>query len=267
MTIEITMPGSVVLVTGAGAGIGREIATWFARADAIVAVNDIDPVRAADTAARICADGGHAVAFAADVRSDDALDDMFARILTDLGRLDVSVNNVGMMAGRKARAFLDTPLDDAWAVIEQNLHATYRCCRAEATVFARQGQGGVIINVASGEATRPALGLASYGAAKAAIVHLTTTLAVELGPLGIRVNAVAPGTTYTADVAAVIGQEQFDAISRSTPLQRVCEPDELGRLCVVLASDLARCITGQLILADAGAHLGRLPLRLPERED
>jgi NAD(P)-dependent dehydrogenase (short-subunit alcohol dehydrogenase family) len=86
------------------------------------------------------------------------------------------------------------------------------------------------------------------------------TLASELGPSGIRVNAIAPGTTLTDEVRAVMGEEQFAAISASVPLRRVCEPDELARLTVFLASDLARCITGQLILADAGAHLGRLPL-------
>lgn len=172
------------------------------------------------------------------------------------------MNNVGMTAGRTARPFVATPDEDGMAMIEQNLHATYRCCLAEARALTGQGEGGVIVNVSSGETTRPARGLAAYGAAKAAINHLTATLAAELGPQGIRVNAVAPGTTYTGDVRAAMGEEQFAAISASVPLRRVCEPDELARLTVFLASDLARCITGQLILADAGAHLGRLPLEV-----
>ncbi len=260
MGIEVTLDGAVALITGAGAGIGREIAQWMARADAVVAVNDIDPGRAADTAASIVEAGGIAIAVPADVRSDAQVAEMLQYVTDSLGGVDIAINNVGMMAGRVAAAFVDTDLDDAWAIIEQNLHATYRCCHAEARHLISQGRGGVIVNVASGEATRPAIGLAAYGASKAAIVHLTTTLAAELGPYGIRVNAVAPGTTYTRDVAAVIGAEQFEAISMSTPLRRVCEPDELARLCVVLASDLSRCITGQLILADAGAHLGRRPL-------
>ncbi len=262
MTIEISHTGSVVLVTGGGAGIGREISRWFARAGASVAVNDIDRERAAATVEMIVNDGGIAVAMPADVRSDADVAEMIDAVHERFGRLDVAVNNVGMMAGRRAQPFLDSSLDDAFTVVDQNLRATYRCCLAEATAFVRQGDGGVIINVASGEATRPALGLAAYGAAKAAIVHLTTTLAAELGPHGIRVNAVAPGTTLTADVEAAIGVAQFEAISLSTPLRRVCEPDELARLCIFLASDLARCITGQLILTDAGAHLGRRPLQL-----
>ena len=91
------------------------------------------------------------------------------------------------------------------------------------------------------------------------------TLAAELGPRGIRVNAIAPGTTFTEEIRANIGGEQFAAISASTPLQRVCEPDELARLTVFLASDLSRCITGQLILADAGAHLGSPAAQGPGR--
>jgi 3-oxoacyl-[acyl-carrier protein] reductase len=262
MTIEISLVGRSAFVTGAGAGIGREIAAWLARAGAGVAVNDIDRARAQETVDLIAAQGGTAGSFPADVRRDD-MTALVAEVVDHFGGLDIAVNNVGMMAGRLAAPFIDCPVDDAAEVIEQNLHTTYRCCHAEARQFAAAGRGGVLINVASGEATRPAIGLAGYGAAKAAIVHLTTTLAAELGPHGVRVNAVAPGTTYTADVAAVIGAEQFDAISRSTPLGRVCAPDELARLCVFLASDLARCITGQFILADAGAHLGRLPLTIP----
>ncbi len=189
MSIEISHQDKVVLVTGAGAGIGREIARWFARAGARVVVNDIDEGRATETAELLAPGGGvPAIAVAADVRDDAAVEAMLERIAGEAGGLDVAVNNVGMMAGRRASAFLDTPVDDAAAIIGQNLLATYRCCRAEAALLVRQGRGGVILNVASGEATRPAVGLASYGAAKAAIVHLTTTLAVELGPHAIRVD-------------------------------------------------------------------------------
>lgn len=99
--------------------------------------------------------------------------------------------------------------------------------------------------------------MAGYGAAKAAINHLTATLAVELGPLGIRVNAIAPGTTLTDTVKAAFTEEHYRQVVEATPLRRETEADELARLVVFLASDLARCVTGQLILADAGAHLSR----------
>jgi 7-alpha-hydroxysteroid dehydrogenase len=264
MSITISLDGSVALVTGAGAGIGQQIALWLARAGAAVAVNDIDGARARATTEAIEAEGGRAVAVVADVSDRVQAADLGRRVVSSLGRLDIAVNNVGMTAGRVARPFVATAVEDAMAVIGQNLHVTYQCCLAEAEVLVAQNEGGTIINVSSGETTRPSSGLASYGAAKAGINHLTMTLAAELGPQGIRVNAIAPGTTFTEEIRAVIGAEQFAAISASTPLQRVCDPDELGRLTVFLASDLSRCITGQLILADAGAHLGRLPLKVPD---
>jgi NAD(P)-dependent dehydrogenase (short-subunit alcohol dehydrogenase family) len=99
--------------------------------------------------------------------------------------------------------------------------------------------------------------MAHYGAAKSGINHLVTTMAMELGPDGIRVNAIAPGTTLTETVAAAFTDEHVEALVASTPLRRLTEHDELARLSVFLTSDLARCITGQLILADAGAHLSR----------
>jgi NAD(P)-dependent dehydrogenase (short-subunit alcohol dehydrogenase family) len=119
------------------------------------------------------------------------------------------------------------------------------------------GQGGVILNVSSGETTRPAPFMSAYGAAKAAINHLTQTMAVELGPQGIRVVAIAPGTTLTETVRATFDDDHVAALIEANPLRRLTEHDELARLSVFLASDLARCITGQLILADAGAYLSR----------
>jgi NAD(P)-dependent dehydrogenase (short-subunit alcohol dehydrogenase family) len=115
----------------------------------------------------------------------------------------------------------------------------------------------VILFVTSGETTRPSPYNAIYASAKAAINHLVTSMAVELGPEGIRVLAMAPGTTLTETVAAAFTDERMDQIVASTPLRRMVEHDELARLATFLASDLARCITGQTILADAGAFLSR----------
>lgn len=252
----IDLSDRIALVTGAGAGIGREIARCLADAGAHVAVNDIDPVRADGTVALVRSLGGSASAHTGDVIAPGAAAAVVAGIVAERGALHIAVNNVGMMGGRRAAAFLDSSEDDARSIVERNLFATFACCLAEAHAM---HAGGVILNVTSGEASRPSPMLAAYGAAKAAIDHLTRTLAVELGPHGIRVNAMAPGTTYTDEVAAVISPEAFAERGRSNPLGHPARPDELGHLAVFLASDAASAITGQVIHADCGAGLGSAP--------
>jgi len=257
VSIEIDHSGRRALVTGAGAGIGAEIARWLARAGATVAVHDVRADKAEEVAAAIEAEGGSAIAVVADARDDDALHAMVDEAAERLGGLDVMVNNVGMYGEHRPGPF--TTLDAAhWrGLLDQNLVITALASAAAARHMIDQGTGGVILNVTSGETTRPAPFMAAYAAAKAGINHLTQTMAVELGPRGIRVVAIAPGTTLTETVRETFDDEHVAAIVESTPLRRLTEPDELARLAVFLTSDLARCITGQLILADAGAHLSR----------
>ena len=256
MTIGIDLGGRRALVTGAGAGIGREIARWLARAGAVVAVADIRGDRADEIVESIREEGGEVYPVVADARDDDQLERMVAESAEKMGGLDVAVNNIGMLGSGGTAPLLEMD-GAAWRdVLDQNLVLTALSMRAEARIMQEEG-GGVIINVSSGETTRPAPFLGGYGAAKAAINHLTDTAAVEWGPSGIRVVAVAPGTTLTEAVADALDDEQVAAIVDSTPLLRMTEPDELARLTVFLASDLARCITGGLILADAGANLSR----------
>jgi NAD(P)-dependent dehydrogenase (short-subunit alcohol dehydrogenase family) len=257
VAVTIDLAGRVGLVTGAGAGIGAQIARWLARAGAGVAVADVRAGPAEEVAAEIRAEGGTAVPVVADCRDDAQIDRMVSETVARLGGIDVAVNNIGMMAGRGPAALVDMDGPFWRDLVDQNLVLTALCARAEARVMLARGRGGVIINVSSGETTRPSPHLGAYGAAKAAINHLTTTMAVELGPSGIRVVAIAPGTTLTEHVQAAFDDDHVAAIIESNPLRRMTEPEELGRLTVFLASDLARCITGQLILADAGAHLSR----------
>jgi len=256
--IAIDHAGKVALVTGAGAGIGREIARWLARAGAAVAVNDVRAEHAAAVVGEIEAEGGVATAVVADCRDYAQVDAMVRETVARLGGLDFAVNNVGMLpAGRTVKPFVEYRGDDWRDVLDQNLTLASLSARAEAEVMLEQGRGGVIVFVSSGETTRPSPLNSIYAAAKAAINHLVTSMAVELGPSGIRVLAVAPGTTLTETVRAAFTDEHVDAIVESTALRRMVEHDELARLCVFLTSDLARCITGQLILADAGAFLSR----------
>jgi NAD(P)-dependent dehydrogenase (short-subunit alcohol dehydrogenase family) len=258
MPITIDHTGKVALVTGSGAGIGREIARWLARAGAAVAVSDVRAEHAAAVVEEIEAEGGTAIAVVADCRDDAQVNAMVRETVNRLGGLDIAVNNIGNLPkGRGLKPFVEFRGDDWRDIVDQNLTLAALSARAEAETMLARGTGGVIIFVSSGETTRPSPLNSIYAAAKAAINHLVTSLAVELGPDGIRVLAVAPGTTLTETVRAAFTDDHVAAIVESTALRRMVEHDELARLCVFLSSDLARCITGQLILADAGAFLSR----------
>lgn len=261
--IVIDLGGRRAMVTGAGAGIGREIARWLARAGAAVAVVDVDAQAAGAVAAEIAGEGGSVCTVVGDARDDQELQRMVATSVDRLGGLDIAVNNVGMYAGQRPGPFVSLDGGHWRDLLDQNLVITALAGAAEARAMMDAG-GGVIVNVSSGETTRPAPFMAAYAAAKAGINHLTQTMAVELGPHGIRVVAVAPGTTLTATVREAFDDDHVAALVEATPLRRMTEHDELARLTVFLASDLARCITGQLILADAGAHLSRT--RPPNRD-
>jgi NAD(P)-dependent dehydrogenase (short-subunit alcohol dehydrogenase family) len=127
-----------------------------------------------------------------------------------------------MLRGLAPRAVVDLDADYVRTIVDQNLVATLICSAAEARVMVAAGRGGVIVHVSSGETMRSAPMLSVYAASKAAINHLTKSMAVELGPSGIRVLAVAPGTTPTEHIVAAMSQEHLDAIAASTPLQRAC---------------------------------------------
>lgn len=263
--IDLGLNGRAALVTGAATGIGLAVARWLARAGCDVVIADRDADALTNAAAAIGREGRQVVPVVTDVRDETAVDAMVAETVMALGRLDVAVNNVGSLAGLAPEEFLHQDRAYVEDVVTQNLFATAACCRAEARTMVDAGRGGVILNVSSGESTRPALRLAAYGAAKAAINHLTQTLAVELGPSGIRVNAVAPGTTLTETVRPALSDEYLGELVASIPLGQLNEPDDLAALVVALASDLARGVTGQLVLADNGAHLSRARPRLEAR--
>jgi NAD(P)-dependent dehydrogenase (short-subunit alcohol dehydrogenase family) len=259
--IDLGLTGRPALVTGAGVGIGRAVAHWLARAGCDVALADRDAEALAAATTEVRQTGRRVVAVGVDLRREGAAEAMVRDAVAALGGLAVAVNNVGSMPGLAPAPFVDQDHHYVEEVVAQNLLLTAACCRAEAAVMVPAGDG-VIVNVSSGESTRPALGLAAYGAAKAAINHLTQTLAVELGGHGVRVLAVAPGTTLTPTVRAALTDDYVDALVGSIPLGRMTEPDDLARLVVALASDLGRGVTGQLVLADNGAHLARNRPRL-----
>jgi len=255
--IDLGLAGKRALVTGAGIGIGRGIAVWLARAGCDVALGDVDAAALDDAAAEVAREGTRVHTIVADLRDGDATRTMIDVVMEALGGLDVAVNNVGSLGGRATSTFLDADDDYLRGVVEQNLFVTMSCCQAEARAMVATGTAGVIVNVSSGESSRPSVNMAPYGAAKAGINHLTSTLAVELAPHGIRVLAVAPGTTLTPVVREALDDATVAKLVAAHPLGRLTEPEDLARLVVALASDLGRAVTGQLVFGDNGAHLSR----------
>ena len=195
MSIEIDHSGKNVVVTGAGAGIGRSIAVQFARAGANVAVMDKRAEKAQETIELITAlNQGFSCSVVGDVREEGQIERMFDESSEKLDGIDIAVNNIGMLGSEGTAPLLEMDEKKWRDVLEQNLLVTALSMKSEANHMRETGNG-VIINVSSGETTRPSPFLAGYGAAKAGINHLTQTAAVEFGPMGIRVIAVAPGTT------------------------------------------------------------------------
>lgn len=256
-SVDLGLAGRPAMVTGAAAGIGRATAIWLSRAGCRVALVDRDAERLEQTVEELRADAAECTGIVADLRDEGAPERAVDATVDAFGHVAIAVNNVGMLAGHQPAPFLDQGDAELRDIVEQNLLLTARCCRAEGRSMVHHQVPGVILNVTSGESTRPALDLAAYGAAKSAINHLTQTLATELGPSGIRVNAVAPGTTLTEVVRAALSDEYVAELTATIPLLRMTEPDDLARLVMALASDLGRAVTGQLVLADNGAHLSR----------
>jgi NAD(P)-dependent dehydrogenase (short-subunit alcohol dehydrogenase family) len=265
----VRLKDKVAIVTGAARGIGAGIARCLAAEGARVGVVDIDGPGAESTAASL---GVEAVGLGADCSQEAGMHTATEAIVARLGRLDILVNNAG--AGPPALPTVLSPfmaLDqaawDQW--LASNLRTTFASTKA-AIPHLQSGGAGAIVNIASIAALIPAVALPAYGAAKAGVVALTRTLALELAASNIRVNAICPGflwtrvwetmatemKTVTPDYANLTPREIFDAaVQRSTPLGREQTPEDIGRLTVFLTSDEAANITGQVIAVDGGITL------------
>jgi NAD(P)-dependent dehydrogenase (short-subunit alcohol dehydrogenase family) len=236
---------SVVLVTGAGHGIGRAIAQRFASEGAQVIVNDVNAAGVEATVQQIISSGGSAVSGIADVSSKEQVDRLFDDVLQRFGRLDVLVNNAGLI--NVERHFLEG--DEAWwdRVLSVNLKGVFLCSLRAAHVMARNHKG-VIINMSSGGASHAHRGMAAYDASKGGIEALTRSMALDLAPYGIRVNALVPGAIDTQGMDPELKRER----GKTVPLGRMGEAEELAGPAVFLASDDASYITGHILRVDGG---------------
>lgn len=238
--------GKVALVTGAGHGIGGAVASRFASEGAAVLACDIDGKRADAKTAEINAKGARAEGIAVDVRSRAAVETAVERCVAAFGRLDIVVNVAGIM---DRAPFLEMT-DELWhRIIDINLYGSFLVSQIAARKMIALGNGGVIVNTASNSGMFGGQGRAAYGASKAGVINLTQSMAIELAPHRIRVNAVAPGPTKTRP-------EQGDTIGPSVaarmPMKRFGRPEEIAAMAAFLASDDASFTTGHTFAADGG---------------
>ena len=242
----------VAVVTGGGQGLGRGICELLASVGAKVAVLDIDAELAEDVARSLPTES---IAIGVDVRHKAEVDDAAADVLRSLGAPLVWINNVGGLAGTPAGPTLDLTADDLARVLELNVTGTLLACQSAIASFAANAAGGVIVNICSLQGIRGSPHLAAYGAAKAAVAHLTQTLALEYAPQRVRVNAVAPSFVETPASAALVSAERREASVRAIPLGFLSAPADIAGTVLALASDLTRFVTGQVIVADGGLSL------------
>ncbi|MDI2132390.1 SDR family NAD(P)-dependent oxidoreductase [Yinghuangia seranimata] len=258
----LDLSGRVAVVTGAASGIGRSSAEVLADLGATVVCADINEAGAEATAKAIADAGGVATATAVDTSSAAAVDALVAGAVADHGRLDVMANIAGIM---HSSSVIETRDEDLDRVLSINFKGVFYGCRAAARVMVEQGSGS-IINMASGAIDAGNPNLLCYSAAKVAVVQLTKTLATEVGPSGVRVNAVAPGWIVTGMTGrhwtAEDGTEDEDRkaavaapMKRLSPLRTVGEPTDISYAVAYLASDAAKFMTGQILRPNGGVNM------------
>ena len=239
------LENKVVLVTGAGSGIGQALAIRFAEQGAKVAVNDIDPASASSTAQQISDLGCSALATPGDVSNSSDVSAMFDAAESALGNVQILINNAGLV-GPMLHFF---EADESWwrKIIDVNLTGHFLCAHRAARPMARAGSG-VIINMSSGGATRAHRSFTAYDATKGGIEAFTRALALDLGPYGIRVNALMPGSIDTSG----LNPEQRSLRGENIPLGRIGEPADMTGPALFLASKESEYVTGDVVKVDGG---------------
>lgn len=242
------LTGKIALVTGAGRGIGAEIARTFAREGAAVIINyNGSKERAEKVAAEIIAAGGKAETYQCNVADDAACKEMIDTCIKSYGRIDILVNNAGITRDDLLMRMSEEDFD---TVIDTNLKGTFHTIRHMSRYFLKQ-KSGKIINMSSVSGILGNAGQANYSASKAGVIGLTKSVARELASRRINVNAIAPGFIAT-DMTDAMTEEAKEKIAESIPFKRIGQPEEIAEMALFLASDKSDYITGQVFAVDGG---------------
>ena len=249
------LAGKVAAVTGAGSGIGRATALLFAQEGAAVGVIDVNSTAAAETVEQIATNGGKALALTADIVQQAQVAAAFDQLVGEFGHIDVLYNN----AGTNSSGSVLTSTEDDWdRCMAINVKGTFLCSQAAARLMVQAGRGS-IINQGSVAALVGIANFASYCASKGAVVALTRSMSVDLAPLGVRVNAICPGTVYTTLMEPMLvargGGDLQKGLAMTVakyPIGRLGTPEEIAQVALFLAGDESSFVTGSVITADGG---------------
>jgi 7-alpha-hydroxysteroid dehydrogenase len=241
------LSGQVAIVTGGGAGIGRAISELFAAAGASIVVSDLKKETADDTASAIAKAGGRAIGVACDVTDADARKALVAAAVAAFGKITILVNNAG---GGGPKPF-DMPMDTFVWAYQLNVFSVFNLSQLCAPHIEKAG-GGAILNISSMAGENKNVRMASYASSKAAENHLTRNIAFDLGPKGIRVNAIAPGAIKTAALASVLTPEIEKAMLKHTPMGRLGEGRDIAHAALFLCSPASTWVSGQVLTVSGG---------------
>jgi 3-oxoacyl-[acyl-carrier protein] reductase len=256
--VDLGLQGKRVLIAGGGRGIGAACARVFAAAGARIACLDLDAGRRAAVVEELRRSGAEVIPIECDVRRQAEVETAVAHTVESFGGVDACIDVIGEARWGRVLELSDRDWDDSFTLV---LRHVFYLARAAGRQMLTQGLGGAIVSIASvsGISSAPLHG--AYGAAKAGLIALTKTLAVELAAAAIRVNSVAPGAVRTPRLMEITSDARRAESARHIPLGRLAEPEEIARVVLFLASDLSSYVTGQTIVADGGAT-AQFPLSL-----
>jgi 3-oxoacyl-[acyl-carrier protein] reductase len=244
------LENKVALITGGAKGIGKATAVLFGTEGAKLVIADFDAAAGEQTIAELKNSGVEAIFVKVDVTKRQQVEDMFQQAVDAFGRLDILINNAGITAD----GFLVKTAEADWdRVVDVNLKGVFNCAQAAAKIMLEQGSG-CILNIASVVGIYGNIGQTNYAATKAGVIGMTKSWGKELGPKGIRVNAVAPGFIQT-DMTAKVPDKILKMMEEKTPLRRLGQPDDVAKAFLFLASDAASYVNATVLSVDGGLVL------------